>query len=214
MLQQAPHVPGQPDTIFLTVGKLERAGFDKEDIMFAGQKLIGSKIILQGKIGYLATNKKIKICIFVIDRAKINNFLNENNSSLSVNPKKIIKHKDKLAFYTDPGLLIVDDITVDFRSSKKAKIVLDFILVKHKSDFSGHFEIKKLADSPLFKVGEFWTNKKSWEKCRNACRFINQKVKGKMSFPNFLHCDSSNDGKFYIEPEALQTLGLINTKLG
>jgi hypothetical protein len=128
--------------------------------------------------------------------------------------KKKGKSTPTLALVTDPGILIIGSDKIDIDPKTNAFKVLEFILVKNKSNISKEFRYAELAKSPMFGDLNFPKNKTSWETYRNACRYVNDKILKETGIQEFLLFGSKNTAKFSINSNVLETLGLNTTKLG
>jgi hypothetical protein len=129
-------------------------------------------------------------------------------------PKKKTKPIPTLTLLPDPGILIIGKNNIEFNPKINAFKVLDFILVKNKSNISKEFKYSELAKSPMFGDISFPKHKKSWETYRNACRYVNDKILKETGIQEFLLFGSKNTARFSINPKVLETLGITETKLG
>ena len=89
LLQQAPRVSSRQDEVFLTLDKLEGEGFYKDDIVSAVQKFAADKIISQCHVKIMNTNKKVKACIFKINRPGLDAYVIQNSQILKETPQLI-----------------------------------------------------------------------------------------------------------------------------
>jgi hypothetical protein len=129
-------------------------------------------------------------------------------------PKKKAKPNPTLALVPDPGILIIGNYKIDIDPKTNVFKVLEFILVKNKSNISKEFKYSELAKSPVFGDINFPQNKKSWETYRNACRYVNDKILKETGTQEFLLFGSKNTARFSINPKVLESLGIPTTKLG
>jgi hypothetical protein len=137
----------------------------------------------------------------------------EPKTSSKTNHKKS-KVNPIITLIPDSGLLVIGRDNIDIDPKTNIFKVLEFILVKNKTNIYKEFKYSELAKSPAFNDINFSYNKKSWEIYYNACKYINDKIHKEINIPDFLIYDSKNNGKFSINPKVLETLGIDNTKLG
>jgi hypothetical protein len=98
LLQQAPGTSSAcPDEIFLTLDKLAKEGFDKDDIVAVVQKFRANKIIAHFHIRFFKGNKKAKVCIFVINRPSLDSFVVQH-SKIVAEPVQVYEVKGKANF--------------------------------------------------------------------------------------------------------------------